>query len=66
MAVFSAYNHDQLIEFLKENAPHAEIHVDDDVSAKHSANGKAQDMISGQILAYVAVGDVDDAGSTRR
>lgn len=60
MAVFSAYNHDQLIEFLKENAPHAEIHVDDDVSAKHSANGKAQDMISGQILAYVAVGDVDD------
>ena len=60
MAVFTAYNHDQIIDFLKQQAPHAEIHIDDETAVKHTANGNAESSISGQILAYVAVGDKDD------
>ncbi len=60
MAIFSAYTNDEIINFLKQNAPHAEIHVDDETSAKHTANGNAESSIEGKILAYVAVGDKDD------
>lgn len=60
MAIFTAYDNDEIIEFLKQNAPHAEIHTDDEVADKHAANGNAQNKIEGHILAYVEVGDVED------
>lgn len=60
MAIFSAYSHDQILEFLKQQAPHAEIHVNDETALKHTANGNAQSSINGRILAYVAVGDTED------
>ncbi|RRG04337.1 MAG: FAD-binding oxidoreductase [Lactobacillus sp.] len=60
MAIFSDYTNDEIINFLKQNAPHAEIHVDDETSVKHTANGNAENSIEGKILAYVAVGDKDD------
>lgn len=41
MAVFTAYTNDQIINFLKEKAPHADIHIDDKIAAEHTANGKA-------------------------
>lgn len=60
MAVFSAYTNDEILDYLKQQAPHAEIHIDDETAALHTANGRAQDEIDGQILAYVAVGDTAD------
>src|SRR5699024_10602547 len=60
MAIFTAYDNDEIIECLKQNAPHAEIHTDDEVADKHAANGNAQNKIEGHILAYVEVGDVED------
>lgn len=60
MAIFTAYDNEEIIEFLKQNAPHAEIHTDDEVADKHAANGNAQNKIEGHILAYVEVGDVED------
>ncbi|MFD1126250.1 hypothetical protein ACFQ22_12955 [Lentilactobacillus raoultii] len=46
MAIFSAYSHDQILEFLKQQAPHAEIHVNDETALKHTANGNAQSSIT--------------------
>ncbi len=60
MAVFTAYDNDEIITFLKAQAPNAEIHIDDQVAREHAANGKAANTMAGKILAYVAVGDVDD------
>ncbi|GEN48559.1 FAD-binding oxidoreductase [Ligilactobacillus pobuzihii] len=60
MAIFSAYTNDEVIDFLKQNAPHAQIHLDDDLADKHAANGNAQKKIVGHILAYIEVGDVED------
>lgn len=60
MAIFSAYTNNEIVEFLKEHAPHAQIHLDDEVADKHTANGNAQNKISGHILAYVEVSDVED------
>ncbi|GBG93596.1 hypothetical protein LFYK43_00550 [Ligilactobacillus salitolerans] len=60
MAIFSAYSNNEILDFLKKNAPHAEIHLDDEVAAKHAANGNAQTEIDGHILAYIAVADVKD------
>ncbi len=60
MAVFPAFNKSDILADLKAATPHAEVHVDDEVALKFSANGRAQDKIQGQILAYVAVGDVAD------
>ncbi|MBA1392542.1 FAD-binding oxidoreductase, partial [Lactobacillus sp. XV13L] len=60
MTVFTAYTKEQILAYLKVQAPHAQVHVDDKEALKYSANGKAQDFIKGRILAYVAVGDVED------
>ncbi|KRM89481.1 FAD-binding oxidoreductase [Liquorilactobacillus vini] len=60
MSVFTAYSQEEVIDELKHRAPHAEIHLDDEIAAKHAANGKAESTIDGRILAYVAVGDKDD------
>ncbi|MCD2256932.1 FAD-binding protein [Lactobacillus sp. CC-MHH1034] len=64
MAIFPAYSKDEILDYLKQQAPHAEIHVADEVALKYSANGRAQDKIDGQILAYVAVTDVADIQGT--
>ncbi|WP_288530979.1 FAD-binding oxidoreductase [uncultured Secundilactobacillus sp.] len=60
MMTFDAYTNDEKISYLKAQAPHADIHVDDAVTQKYSANGRAASEIDGKILAYVAVSDVDD------
>lgn len=57
MAIFTASTNAEVLAYLKEQAPNAEIHVDDEVAAKYSANGRAQDNIEGKILAYVAAQD---------
>ncbi len=60
MAIFTAYDHAEILTALQDAAPHAEIHTDDKVAREHSANGNAQQEIAGHILAYIAVGDVPD------
>ncbi|HAJ53941.1 MAG TPA: FAD-binding protein, partial [Lactobacillus sp.] len=60
MAIFTAYDNAEILAALRAAAPHAEIHTDDQVARKHSANGNAQLEIDGRILAYVAAGDVAD------
>lgn len=60
MAIFTASTNAEVLAYLKEQAPNAEIHVDDEVAAKYSANGRAQDNIEGKILAYVAAQDSAD------
>lgn len=52
MSVFTAYCNNEILDYLKQQAPHAQIHVVDQIAAKYSANGKAQTKIAGQILAY--------------
>lgn len=53
MAVFPAFNRSDILADLKAATPHAEVHIDDAVALKFSANGRAQDAIQGRILAYV-------------
>ena len=60
MAIFTAYDHAEILTALQDAAPHAEIHTDDKIAREHSANGNAQQEIAGHILAYIAVGDVPD------
>ncbi|MFT8917469.1 MAG: FAD-linked oxidase C-terminal domain-containing protein [Oenococcus sp.] len=62
MAVFTAHSHQEMIDYLKKAAPHAEIHIGDLMADEHTANGRAQDQIDGKIFAYVAVSDKDDIG----
>ena len=42
MAIFTAYDHAEILTALQDAAPHAEIHTDDKVAREHSANGNAQ------------------------
>ena len=60
MLVFYEYTKEEMLDFLKSQAPHAEIHVQDAVSQQHAANGRATNTMEGQLLAYVAVSDTDD------
>lgn len=60
MTVFTANTKTEILNYLKKQAPHAKIHFNDQVAQEHSANGKAQSDIQGEILAYVAVGDIED------
>ncbi|BDR56626.1 FAD-binding oxidoreductase [Xylocopilactobacillus apis] len=60
MTIFGAYTNSEILNYLKEQTPHAEIHIDDKEALDHSANGKAENSIQGKILAYVEVGDVED------
>lgn len=39
MLVFYEYTKAEMLAYLKEQVPHAEIHVQDEVSQKHAANG---------------------------
>ncbi|BDR58750.1 FAD-binding oxidoreductase [Xylocopilactobacillus apicola] len=64
MAIFTAETHQEMMDFLKKQTPHANIHVDDEEALKHSANGKAEDSIQGKIFAYVEVGDIEDIRGT--
>ncbi len=47
MAIFTAYDHAEILTALQDAAPHAEIHTDDKVAREHSANGNAQQEIAG-------------------
>lgn len=60
MTIFTANTKTEILNYLKKQAPHAKIHFNDQVAQDHSANGKAQSDIQGEILAYVAVGDIED------
>lgn len=60
MLVFYEYTKDEMITYLKKQAPHAQIHVQDEVSHQHAANGRATNEMEGSLLAYVAVSDTDD------
>lgn len=60
MLVFYEYTKDEMITYLKKQAPHAQIHVQDEVSHQHAANGRATNEMEGNLLAYVAVSDTDD------
>jgi len=64
MLLFSEYSNDEKLHYLKEQAPHAEIHVNDETSEKHGANGRAANSMAGKLLAYVEVQDVDDIKGT--
>lgn len=60
MLVFYEYTKAEMLAYLKEQAPHAEIHVQDEVSQKHATNGRATNEMTGSLLAYVVVSDTAD------
>ena len=47
MAIFTASTNDEVLTYLRTQAPNAEIHVNDAVALKYSANGRAQSQIEG-------------------